>query len=342
MIIPVQPIIAMTNAINDGAVFAVKQARLFFYQRPFSSPVNFNGQKLSSREGLILQLQDNNKQLSFSEIAPLPGFSKESLEQATAQIIGLLNSGLENLQPRDDLYPSVNFALDCALQNIPLTAKKGQLDSVPLLQGDNASVIKQYLALNAPSLIKLKVARQKVEEDIALFKQLNRLAPNLIIRCDANQGWSAAQASHFFTDIDQQKLDYIEEPTKDHQTNLQLAETHRIALALDETLQDISFTYQHKNCINALVLKPTLIGSLNRLQSFIDIAAQHLLQVHISSSFESIIALQQLTALADIYQKKCRLSLGIDTLKYFQDGLLTARREIKSDLQKLECLWRSN
>ena len=325
-----------------SAIFPTKQAKLFFYQLPFTCPVNFNGQKLSSREGLILQLRDNRDHLSFGEIAPLPGFSGESLQQATAQIISLLNCGFENLQQREALYPSVKFALDNALQNIPLTPKINNLDTVPLLQGDNASVIKQYLALNSPSIIKLKVARQTVQNDVLLFNQLSRLNSDLMIRCDANQAWSIAQASYFFRHIDSLKLDYIEEPTGNYQANLHLAEKYQIGLALDETLQDINFSYQHKVCVKALVLKPTLIGSLNRLQSFIDIAKQQQLQVHISSSFESIIGLQQLSSLANLYNKKCTVSLGIDTLKYFQSGLLTDIKQIKQDLQKLECLWSSN
>ena len=304
--------------------------------------MNFNGQKLGSRKGLILQLQDSKKRSGFGEIAPLPGFSDESLQQASAQIISLLNNGLEVLQQSGNLYPSVNFALSCALQPVPLTAEANNLDTIPLLQGANADVIKQYLALNTPSLIKLKVARQDVQDDLRLFKELSRLNPCLKIRCDANQGWSAAQASSFFKDIDNHRLDYIEEPTADHLTNLGLAERYQIALALDETLQDINFHYRHKACIKALVLKPTLIGSLSRVQRFIDIAAQQQLQVHLSSSFESIIGLQQLTALANSYQKKCPLSLGIDTLKYFQNGLLTDSRQITTDLHKLECLWSSN
>ena len=332
----------MNSFIDDTAVFPLKQAKLLSYQLPFSNPMSFNGQKLSLRKGLILQLQDHQQQFSFGEIAPLPGFSHESLQQATTQIIALLNSGLENPQQRDNLYPSVSFALDMALQHIPVAEEACNLDTVPLLQGDNTTVIKQYLALHSPSLIKLKVARQKVLDDLWLFKKLGKINPNLKIRGDANRGWSATQAACFFKHIDNHRLDYIEEPTADHQTNLQLAEEYQIALALDETLQDINFHYQHKACIKALVLKPTLIGSLSRIQHFIDIAAQQQLQVHISSSFESIIGLQQLTALANSYQKKCTVSLGTDTLKYFQAGLLTDCREIKTDLHKLECLWSSN
>jgi O-succinylbenzoate synthase len=321
---------------------SITVAKLFYYRLPFASPLNFNGEKLSSREGLLLQLQDNHNQLSYGEIAPLPGFSRENLQQAKTQIIALLESGLDNLQQSDNLHPSVCFALDMALQQIPLGEKAVSLDTVPLLQGNNQQLIKQYRNLQRPSLIKLKVARQKVAEDIELFTKLGELNPHLKIRADANQLWSNAQSDYFFTHINKHRLDYIEEPTASHRANLQLAQKHQIALALDESLQNSHFNYQHHACIKALVLKPTLIGSASRLQHFIDIAMQQQLQVHISSSFESIVGLQQLTALANRYQKKCRLSLGIDTLKYYRPGLLTDIKQLPKDLQKLECLWSSN
>ena len=332
----------VNNLISNKAVFPLKQVKLFYYQQPFLSQLNFNGQTLSFREGLILQLQDNHQQFSYGEIAPLPGFSKESLQQAKTQIINLLDNGLKKKKEDNTLYPSVNFALDTALQNIPLTQLANNLDTIPLLQGDNNAVINHYINLNHPSIVKLKVARQDVLKDVLLFNQLSQLNPTLKIRCDANQAWSTTQADYFFENIDKQQLDYIEEPTASHKLNLKLASQHQITLALDETLQNIDFNYQHTNCIKALVLKPSLIGSLERLQLFIDLAVRHKLLVHISSSFESIIGLQQLTALANTYRKKCTISLGIDTLKYFKSNILIDKKQIENDLQKLECVWCSN
>ncbi len=325
-----------------SAIFQVIQAKLFCYQLAFTCPLNFNGQKLTCRKGLILQLQDNSGHLSFGEIAPLPGFSDENLAQATTQIISVLENGLTHLNQQADLYPSVQFALDNALHNIPLTKKAVSPDIIPLLQGDNNSVIKQYIALNKPVIIKLKVARQSVQQDILLFKTLTSLNPLLAVRCDANQVWKKTEASHFLGGINTKQLDYIEEPTASFKDNLQLAEKHQIGLALDETLQQTNFCYQHSDHIKALILKPTLIGSLSRVQNFINIAKQQQLQVSISSSFESIIGLLQLSYLAALYKKKCDISLGIDTLKYFKPGLLTDINRIQQDIQELECLWTSN
>ncbi|MFT6985223.1 MAG: O-succinylbenzoate synthase [Psychromonas sp.] len=325
-----------------SALFQATQAKLFLYKIPFTCPLTFNGQRISLRKGLILQLQDKQGRCSFGEIAPLPGFSSENLAQATAQIITLLEEGISVLNQQSGLYPSVQFALDNALQHTPLTKTFADSDIIPLLQGDNSDLIKEYLSLNKPPLIKLKVARQSVQQDILLFKKLTALNPLLAIRCDANQGWETEQASRFFSQINTQQLDYIEEPTPSFRDNLQLAQRYQIGLALDETLQQADFCFQESKQIKALILKPTLIGSLSRVQYFINIASQQQLQVSISSSFESIIGLLQLAYLADSYKKEASVSLGLDTLKYFQPALLTDKNRIEQDLQRLECLWRSH
>lgn len=320
----------------------ITKASLFTYQLPFRRPLTFNDQKLTQRDGLILQLENRLGQKSFGEIAPLPGFSKETLTQARLQIVRILESGLTSLNSQMKLFPSVQFALDNALGGSPLSAHLPCTDLVPLIQGESGSVTKQYVALQKPAIIKLKVARQSVKQDIALFNQLTTLHPLLKIRCDANQAWTAEQADLFFSKINKAQLDYIEEPTASLSENLQLAEKQQIYLGLDETLQQPDFHYQHSPQIRALVLKPTLIGSLNRVENYIELGKHHQLQISISSSFESLLGLLQLNHLANQHKDSGNISLGIDTLKYFQSGLLTDPTRIRKDIQALECIWKSN
>lgn len=310
--------------------------RLFLYHLPFIRPMDFNGQILAERSGLIIESQNAKGQLCYAEIAPLPGFSHESLTQVTAQSLLFLNNKLQDKKP---LYPSLKFALDCLAEQQQASDSKIDLDTIPLLQGDNQDLLLQYQKLNQPAKIKLKVGRQSVMQDIVLFNKLCESNQKLSIRCDANQAWTTEQASQFFAGINKAQLDYIEEPTSSHQDNLQLATHHSINLALDETLQNSQFSYQPHPHIKALILKPTLIGSWQRLSAFIKMAEKEHLQVSISSSFESIIGLQQLKFLAQRTACNCSLSLGIDTLKYFQQGLLTDKKQIVSDINKLECLW---
>ncbi|MGB5446722.1 MAG: o-succinylbenzoate synthase [Psychromonas sp.] len=324
-----------------------QQAKIFYYLLPLHQPMVFKGIKVSAREGLIVQLQNSNGQFHYAEIAPLPGFSKETLTQATAQIKEVIvnqllsNNNLQNINDLD-LYPSVHFAVDCLLNNIPISEGADKPANIPLLQGDNQSVIQLYLQLNKPARIKIKVARQDPADDIALFNSLSAINNNLRIRCDANQGWTVAQARLFFSGINTQLIDYIEEPTASATDNLNLAKQYDIDLALDETLQNPRFQYQHHSCFKALILKPTLIGSLQRLNYFIEIAKKQHLSVSISSAFESSLGLTQLAFLGSQWSEEVDISYGLDTLKFFKHAILDKNLPPEQQVQELECIWTSN
>lgn len=327
-----------------------QQAKLFRYQLPFKIPLLFKGIKLTAREGAILQVENNKGEFHFAEIAPLPGFSKETLQQATAQIITVLTNPPLNSQSTMRLYPSVAFALDCILHNIPISELFKTVENIPLLQGDNQTVLKQYLQLNKPDRVKLKIARQPTADDISLFSALSALNNNLLIRCDANQSWSFSQADLFFANIKTRLIDYIEEPTASLSDNIVLAERYQVQLALDETLQQDQFQYQHHPCFKALILKPSLIGSFERLNYFLQIAKEFHLSVSISSSFESPLGLKQLAFIAGQWSKEVDISYGLDTLKFFESALLDQKLDKKlnkkiplsQQVNQLECLWTSN
>ncbi|WP_354622990.1 o-succinylbenzoate synthase [Psychromonas sp. MME2] len=318
----------------------IAQAKLFIYQLPFKVPLNFKGQLLTYRSGLILQLQDEQGRYGLGEIAPLAGFSRETLVEARDQIIAHLSTATHPLNKLQNGYPSVQFGLENALNYTPFSRVASCTESIPLIQGSADQVIEHYLALQKPNLIKLKVARHRVSDEVQLFNQLARLNRHLKIRCDANQAWDFQQADDFFSQIEIEQLDYIEEPTASHLHNIRLAQRHRFFLALDESLQDKDFVYQHHPAIKAFVLKPMLIGTRQRIDYFIAIAKQHHLQVSFSSSFESVLGLSQITHLADRY-RGVDINLGLDTLKYFQAQQLTKSNQIVTDIETLECLWTS-
>lgn len=317
--------------------------------------MQFKQHQLDYREGLILQLQDSNGEQYFVEFAPLPGFSQETFFDVKKQLIALLSTSLDNLHICKPLYPCIQFAFDY-LPVRGVDEKKIQrpsqqqpviIDNIPLLQGNKTQVIMQYQSLNQPAIIKLKVARGLVSEDIESFQALCGLNPKLKIRCDANQAWDEQQAASFFSHINIDQLEYIEEPTNDHQLNLQLAEQFYAPLGLDETLQQTDFKYKHNPFIHAFIIKPTIIGNKQKIDQLVSIAQKHNITVSFSSSFESVIGLQQLKRLAAHYsmsEKKERqptITLGIDTLKYFNSVLLMDKKKIAEDCKRLEILWTS-
>ena len=60
---------------------------LYRYQLPLTQPLTFHDQTITQREGLLLHWGS-----SWSEIAPLPGFSRETLAEAEQEAIAFLTA----------------------------------------------------------------------------------------------------------------------------------------------------------------------------------------------------------------------------------------------------------
>ena len=81
---------------------------LYRYQLPFTQPLTFHGKVEVAREGLLVRIGDG-----WGEIAPLPGFSRESLAEAQTESLACL-AQLARGQTMAPRLPSVQFGLDCA------------------------------------------------------------------------------------------------------------------------------------------------------------------------------------------------------------------------------------
>lgn len=64
------------------------------------------------------------------------------------------------------------------------------------------------------------------------------------------------------------RIQFIEEPCQSPAQSLQFAAQTGIAIAWDETVREPNFCVQKAENLNAIVLKPTLIGSLNKMYQF--------------------------------------------------------------------------
>jgi O-succinylbenzoate synthase len=60
--------------------------QVFRYSLPLNAPILVKNHRLSSRQGLILKFTDTVNNTGFGEIAPLPGFSRESLEEVQREV----------------------------------------------------------------------------------------------------------------------------------------------------------------------------------------------------------------------------------------------------------------
>ena len=325
-----------------------KKLSLYRFSIPFNQPINFKNEHLSSREGLWLIEHQENGNDYIGEISPLPGFSDETIEQCEQllqQILQVNTQAADNNAAILTLLPSVSFGLFCLQQQIPWQSiTTGSPQSIPLLQGEFSGIVQRYRLLNCPNIVKLKVARKTLEQDIYILKALIQINPKISFRLDANQQWTAKQYRHFLEKIDKQHIDYIEEPTILLKDNLAISEQFKVSIGLDESLLNDKVLPIH-HCIHTLVIKPTLIGGQPRINKLLSHAQQHQLNISISSSFESPIAIKQLHHLAEKWKNKYNLTvhLGLDTLHAFQQDEAADLSDHSTDLNKLltkaTCIW---
>ena len=312
------------------------QLALYRYSLPFRQPLMFKGQRLASREGLLVAINGQ-----WGEIAPLPGFSTETLAEAQAESLACL-AAIQRGEKATPTLPSVQFGFDCAQRlwsaNLPTP-----LPPYPLLQGAPAelmlsldTIVAGWGALPPPRL-KLKVARYAMEEELALIEQLAAQLPTTKLILDANGGWTREDALRFCECLPLEHIDYLEEPCAAFADTIAVAEATGVSIALDETLSRREEWYGHPQ-IKALVIKPTLIGSLNACEALVKRARADNLRVVISSSFESDLGLGQLARLAGEWAPN--EPPGLDTGHWLTERVTTATGEVKTD--SLHCLYLNN
>ncbi|MCB1110189.1 MAG: hypothetical protein KDK64_04355 [Chlamydiia bacterium] len=162
---------------------------LYRYARPFQGGI---------REGILIRLESDSGRVGWGEVAPLPGYSKETLEEALEDLIEGTDSG----------YPSVQWGRAAAILDLlsPL-----EVESIPVrtLHQD-----------------KIKVGHLTLTEAIA------KLETQEAVGVDMNQQWSLKDAlslaQHF------PHLEYFEEPLKAGEDQ----KAFPYPVALDESLRE--------------------------------------------------------------------------------------------------------
>jgi O-succinylbenzoate synthase len=323
----------------------MRQARVYRYCIPMEAGVILRNQRLKSREGLLVCLSQQG-QTGWGEIAPLPGFSQETLEQAAEQTRQLLVDWLAGEDKLPEALPSVAFGLSCALaelhNQLPLAA---DYRAAPLCYGDPDELYAKINAMPGEKLAKVKVGLYEAVADGLNVSMLLEAIPALHLRLDANRSWTPEKAAAFARYLPQSaraRIAFLEEPCRTPQQSLDFAAQTGIAIAWDERLREADFQVQAEPGVKAIIIKPTLIGSLDKCRGLVTQAQQCGLTAVISSSLESSLGLTQLARVAAWLTPE--VVPGLDTLDLMQAQLLRAWPQSALPLitaDQLEVAWRS-
>lgn len=323
----------------------MRRVTLYRYSVPMEAGVVLRNQRLKTRDGLIVRLQEDER-LGWGEIAPLPEFSVETLAEAEAVTLEQLQSWATGATFSDDLLPSVAFGLSCAQaeldQHLPQAA---DYRKAPLCSGDPDELFDMLQAMPGEKVAKVKVGLYEAVRDGMIVNVLLEALPDLKLRLDANRSWTRAKADGFARYVApslRSRIAFLEEPCKTREESREFARETGINIAWDESVREADFRVEAEPGVSAIVIKPTLVGSLARCQQLVQETQQAGLTAVISSSIESSLGLTQLARLAHWLTPDT--IPGLDTLNLMQAQVIQAWPESTLPLlaaEQLDVVWQS-
>ncbi len=314
----------------------------FRYQVPLNAPLDLGPRTIAAREGLLVRVKLDQGAVGWGDVAPLPGFSPESLADATDALQALapraVGSTVDEALARAVEAPmpsTVRFGLELALYHAQTEAAattiSHALGAAPrrtvsfngLLAGDDAPSQARKLQEAGYRAIKLKVGRQSLDEDMARVRAVRDAAGDVALRLDANRAWPMDDAQRFAAGIDGVAIAYIEEPLRDPRQLPAFAAETGLPVALDETIQDGGILADHPYAA-AAVIKPALVGGIHAARQLARQAASAGAQLVLSSAFESGIGLRGLVALAATIGP-AGVPMGLDTYRRLRADVVQPR-----------------
>lgn len=320
----------------------MRSATLFGYQLALDAGVVLREQRLKSRLGMLVKLVDERGE-GWGEIAPLPQFSVETPELAQMQAVKWLERWCAGEQPPENPLPSVAFGISCAQAELAgRLPAEGCWQSAQLCSGDPDALFERLQHQSAP-LAKMKVGLYEAVRDGMQVNLLLEALPDLTLRLDANRSWTLEKALQFARYISTElrgRIAFIEEPCRTVAESMTFARQTGIAIAWDESLREDATLLSAQQGVRAVVIKPTLTGSIQKVQQQVTAAQRLGLTPVISSALESSLGLTQLARLAQ--QLTPGTVPGLDTLSLMQEQLLRhwpGSTLPLSGKEGLQCLW---
>jgi O-succinylbenzoate synthase len=280
--------------------------QFFTYRLPLTAPLDLQGReshRLTHRKGLLIR-HEREGRVDWGEAAPLPGFSQEEFREVLFRVQES-SEDCASLIMANQTLPEVTDAIE-----IPVNA---------LLAGSPAAVCAEAEKISAEvPVVKVKVGRQRVADDIKWVQQLRALLPSSTrLRLDANQAWSFDEAQTFVQGISEVEIEYLEEPLENYR---RLPELKGVPIALDESLMDPDRLCWIE-CASALVLKPTLLGNVEPLIRQSKGSGR---KIVFSAAFESGVGIRNIARTALLFDSKPE-AMGLDTYRWLAEDVLTER-----------------
>lgn len=262
--------------------------RVRAYRLALRAPLRLpGGGVLTHREGLLVQDAASG---GWGDAAPLPGFSRERVEDLRREMEGREGEG----GPRPP--PSLRFARECARRGNAPPAEGVELNALWWAEREPLERLLSRLKSREGPVVKIKPGRRP---DPAAWGRLCAERPDARIRLDPNRAWTVEALRRYAGAIPANQLEYVEEPLARREAYGRLSRGEGVPIALDETLREADpETAGGIPGVVALVMKPTLMGDAEDRRPWMELAAGRGWTVVWSAAFESGVGLWHLARLA--------------------------------------------
>ena len=257
----------------------------YAFKIPFTSPFRISNQTLNTRNGIYLVF-DTGDFRAYGEIAPLPGFSKETIHQVVAVLLenqrnleqAILKNEVEQfISILDSIhnFPSLSFGLDLLMLDLKSKECSKSLFSMftdkdpkkPNVNGAigvldvESSIAKvQSIIQEGINTLKIKVGVDQTKE-MEVIGAIRKRFPKATIRIDANQAWTPKNALRNLELFEAYDIEYCEQPVSKYDIKglKKVKNEASIPIAADESalgFNEAKLLIEEHAC-DVIILKPS-------------------------------------------------------------------------------------
>jgi len=320
------------------------KARVSRIDLQFITPGQTSRGTLYSKPSWFFILEQNGYS-GVGECSVIPGLNpeyKDGYEQKIIEIAEKINSGIVPSLDDLDEFPSIRFGLETALLDLQHESA-GILFPSAFTRGEKGIPIngliwmgsKQEMQLRIREkldqgfrVLKLKVGALDFDEEISLLRGIReQFKPlDLEIRLDANGAFSADNALEKLKQLSEFHIHSIEQPIKAGQWEAmaEICSTSPLPVGLDEELIGITHPSIKEKMLDTInpqyiILKPSLIGGLQKSREWIDLMETKNKDWWATSALESNVGLNAIAQW--VYTLKPRMVQGLGTGKVFGNNI---------------------
>lgn len=293
------------------------QASYIAHPLLFVRPAGTSRGYLEKKPCFFIRLSTEDGKSGLGEVSFVPGLSVEKedeLEIRVDHICKLISRG--EMKPGQHLpaLPGVQFALECALQDLENEGKQllfpseftQGLKGIPtnglIWMGTREfmiSQIREKIQLGF-RVLKLKVGSLDFDDELEVLRWIRSEfgKADLEIRLDANGAWSASEALEKMKLLGRLRIHSIEQPIAPgrHEEMAELCSRGGIPVALDEELIAVWNRQERIKLLDQIrpayiILKPGLLGGFTETTHWIDLARFRRIGWWITSALESNVGL---------------------------------------------------